>query len=67
MFELQKIGKIEIKYQPRNTCFCIFTFLPFVAWLYRVALLLKSQENKKWGSFNDLEDTDIHKLNSKLS
>ena len=23
----------EIKYQPRNKCFCIFTFLPFVAWL----------------------------------
>ena len=23
----------EIKYQPRNKCFCVFTFLPFVAWL----------------------------------
>ena len=23
----------EIKYQPRNKCFYIFTFLPFVAWL----------------------------------
>ena len=23
----------DIKYQPRNKCFCIFTFLPFVAWL----------------------------------
>ena len=25
--------KIEIKYQPRNKCYYIFTFLPFVAWL----------------------------------
>ena len=23
----------EIKYHPRNECFYIFTFLPFVAWL----------------------------------
>ena len=30
MHELQKI-KIEIKYQPKNKCFYIFTFLPFVA------------------------------------
>ena len=27
MIELQKIEKIEIKYQPRNKCFYIFTFL----------------------------------------
>ena len=33
MFELQKIEKIENKYQPRKKCFYIFTFLPFVAWL----------------------------------
>ena len=33
MIELQKIEKIEITYQPRNKCFYIFTFLPFVAWL----------------------------------
>ena len=25
MYELQKIEKIEIKYQPRNKCFYIFT------------------------------------------
>ena len=31
MYELQKIEKIEIKYQARNKCFYIFIFLTFVA------------------------------------
>ena len=28
-----EIEKIESKYQPRNKCLYIFTFMPFVAWL----------------------------------
>ncbi len=31
MYELQKIEKKEFKYQPRNKCFYIFTFLTIVA------------------------------------
>ncbi len=33
MYELQTIEKIEIRYQPRNKCFYIFTFLLFVGLL----------------------------------
>ena len=29
MFELQKIEKIEIKYQPRNKCLILYFLLPF--------------------------------------
>ena len=56
MFELQNIEKIEIKYQPKNKCFYIFTFLPFVAWLTDWCVKQKvRKESKKQKKRKNLE------------
>ena len=54
----------EIKYQLRNKCFCMFTFLPFVAWLtdwYGKQKVgkenIKIKENKNHETFQQLVNT----------